>query len=99
MHWRKRPRPERKDLVLGVGILVATVTSVFFDATFPAGNSLLWPLRPAAGDADDPHVWLDPVLFTTGVGALVRGAAAAHRGHGVLGEDFNGDLETRPARS
>ena len=59
---------------------------------------LLGVLGPAAGDTDDPHVWLDPVLFATVVdhvaSALGRAVPAERPAFSVGAEAYKAQLAT-----
>lgn len=45
VNWEgESPRMERKDGVIFVVLLLTTIPSLVFGATFPRGSSLVWPL-------------------------------------------------------
>jgi zinc transport system substrate-binding protein len=97
-------------LLLGDGFQPAVEKAA---AGRPGTMELLPTLGPAAGDSDDPHVWLDPVLFSAVVdhvaGALSRvepaqraafaaGADAYKVQLGDLDRDYRAGLSDCPRR-
>lgn len=85
-------------LVLGEDFQPAVETA----AAGRAGTvELLSALGPAAGDSDDPHVWLDPMLFAAVVdqvaGALGRAEPAQRAAFAAGAEAYKAQLATLDA--